>query len=591
MSDMDVFAAMGISGFGKALKKKQLDPNRFDKNKRDDVRHFGSVKEGKPVAGPSRPQTTATPPLPSTEDDSEDEMGPPPPQRNDEDPNAQEEPEYNLSDFDEEDDSPEFPITHEIVLKDHTKVVSALALDPSGARIVSGSHDYDCKLWDFGGMDMRCKPFKSWEPASSYHVHDLKFSNDGQKFLCISGTTQAKIFDRDGEEQATYIKGDPYIRDMKNTSGHVSELTSCAWHPRDSQTFVTSSADSTIRIWDIENKRKQKTVIVVKSKERGARTKVVTCGYSPDGGIIGGACFDGALHMWHANSNFARPNMTIEGAHTKNSETGSLVFSVDGRTVLTRGGDDTVKIWDLRAFKKPLAVRNEAPTLYPNTNAAFSPDDKYVITGAGAAAKGGSGRLLFLQKDNLEVVKTLEVGATPVRVFWHSKINQIVTGLSNGEICVLYSPETSLNGAKLLLNKGPPRKVTVEDMSDAVTAPHIITPHALPMFRDLEPGRGTKRKREKDRMDPRKSRRPELPVHGPGKGGRVGASATQHVVQNLVRDTMRDEDVSVCCHRDSSLVAFVLPFLLFLRFSAVFVLGYRCETRSFQGRCLWCDRP
>lgn len=38
--------------------------------------------------------------------------------------------------------------------------------------------------------------------------------------------------------------------------------------------------------------------------------------------------------------------------------------------------------------------------------------------------------------------------------------------------------------------------------------------------------------------------RPELPVNGPGRGGRVGASATQHVVQNLVRDTMRDEDVS-----------------------------------------------
>lgn len=67
-------------------------------------------------------------------------------------------------------DLPEFPVTHELILKDHTKVVSALALDPSGARILSGSHDYDCKLWDFGGMDQRCKPFKSWEPAESYHV-------------------------------------------------------------------------------------------------------------------------------------------------------------------------------------------------------------------------------------------------------------------------------------------------------------------------------------------------------------------------------------------------------------------------------------
>lgn len=70
------------------------------------------------------------------------------------------------------------------------------------------------------------------------------------------------------------------------------------------------------------------------------------------------------------------------------------------------------------------------------------------------------------------------------------------------------------------------------------------------MFRDLDPGRGTKRKREKDRLDLRKSKRPELPVTGPGRGGRVGASTTQHVVQNLVRDRTRDEDVSVamlCC--------------------------------------------
>jgi hypothetical protein len=63
------------------------------------------------------------------------------------------------------------------------------------------------------------------------------------------------------------------------------------------------------------------------------------------------------------------------------------------------------------------------------------------------------------------------------------------------------------------------------------------------MFRDMDIGHGSKRKREKERMDPRKSRRPELPVTGPGKGGRVGASATQHVVQNLVKDTTREEDV------------------------------------------------
>jgi len=192
MSD-DVFATMGLSGFGKATKKKQLDPNRFDKNKRSEVcslrLHFppcaysnigqnakDALVPEKAVVGPSWQPVAADPLVQSREDASEDDVGPlpPPALENGEAVSAQEEPEYDPSDFEDDNDSaPEFPVTHETILKDHTKVVSALALDPSGARIVSGSHDYDCKLWDFGGMDMRCKPFKSWEPAGTYHVRHL----------------------------------------------------------------------------------------------------------------------------------------------------------------------------------------------------------------------------------------------------------------------------------------------------------------------------------------------------------------------------------------------------------------------------------
>ncbi len=31
-------------------------------------------------------------------------------------------------------------------------------------------------------------------------IHDLKFSGDGTKILVVSGTTQPKVFDREGEE-------------------------------------------------------------------------------------------------------------------------------------------------------------------------------------------------------------------------------------------------------------------------------------------------------------------------------------------------------------------------------------------------------
>lgn len=145
----DVYAAMGIAGFGKTVSKKTLDPARFDKTKRN-------AKEPTKSLEPASAAPTDTP--------QEQEYDP--------------EHEFPI------DDEVDLPASHELILKDHTKVVSALALDVSGARIVSGSHDYDCKLWDFGGMDSRCKPFKSWEPSGSYHVrtwpdYHLPFRPDG----------------------------------------------------------------------------------------------------------------------------------------------------------------------------------------------------------------------------------------------------------------------------------------------------------------------------------------------------------------------------------------------------------------------------
>lgn len=177
--DQDVFAAMGIAGFGQASKKRQLDPNRFDKNKRADEGHDDLRP---PQPGPSRatPITkgpAAFAPTPAADDDDDSDSGFEDDGEDDElpavvpTPDAPLEPEYDPSqEFPSDGPAPQFPITHEMVLKDHTKVISALTLDPSGARIVSGSHDYDCKLWDFGGMGASCKPFKTWEPAGSYHV-------------------------------------------------------------------------------------------------------------------------------------------------------------------------------------------------------------------------------------------------------------------------------------------------------------------------------------------------------------------------------------------------------------------------------------
>ncbi|KAA1068553.1 hypothetical protein PGTUg99_031426 [Puccinia graminis f. sp. tritici] len=84
---------------------------------------------------------------------------------------------------DEDEPAVQLPTTHEVLLKDHSKSVSALSLDPSGARLVSGSYDYACKLWDFGGMNSSFKPFRSWEPRQSHQVGHLNRSITPSRFL------------------------------------------------------------------------------------------------------------------------------------------------------------------------------------------------------------------------------------------------------------------------------------------------------------------------------------------------------------------------------------------------------------------------
>jgi hypothetical protein len=52
---------------------------------------------------------------------------------------------------------------------------------------------------------------------------------------------------REGLLRGECVRGDMYIRDMKNTKGHVTGCTGGAWHPTDKFTAATCSEDGTVR--------------------------------------------------------------------------------------------------------------------------------------------------------------------------------------------------------------------------------------------------------------------------------------------------------------------------------------------------------
>lgn len=74
-----------------------------------------------------------------------------------------------------------------------------------------------------------------------------------------------------------------------------------------------------------------------------------------------------------------------------------------------------------------------------------------------------------------------------------------------------------------------PRKKSVDDYQPE---PVIHNPHALPLFRDA-PSR--KRQREKTLKDPVKAHKPEIPMTGPGHGGRVGTTGSSLLTQYLLK--------------------------------------------------------
>jgi WD40 repeat protein len=460
-------------------------------------------------------------------------------------------------DSDDMDDEDEFPVSHEIVLKTHQKPVTSVTVDPSGARLVSSSTDCTFKLHDFASMTPNTLyAFKSVDPtetkqsasSETHPVQQVTFNPlAAGQMLVVTAQPQAEIYSRDGEQLTKFVKGDMYLRDMNNTKGHISEVTSGAWHPTNRDLCVTAGTDSTLRIWDVNKKREQKYVIVFKSKVTGAAgrsrmTAVTWASPTAESGsnLLIAAALDGSLVMYSGEGPYHRPAAEIRDAHAHNTWTSGIAVNKDGRLVVTRGGDDTVKLWDTRKFKQPVSTGHfpSISSQYPTSNIQFSPSSANIILGS------ETGDLHILNPATLKAEHSESVtpGSPLITVLWHEKLNQIITGSANGETHVMYNPDMSTGGAKMVMSKE--RKIRhidddssrTTDLSQGISGDSIVTPggQAATSFAARHPTVGlTASGRSRD------PRRPHLPFITPFAKGQ---SDEKYIESSIPLSSMRDED-------------------------------------------------
>jgi len=478
----------------------------------------------------------------------------------DDDANEESEEEY--------DDEDAIPCSSEAVFDGYKKPATCCALDRSGARMAVGSSAGIVKLYDFAGMKRDLQAFRSLTPREGYPIHAIDWSPNGDQFVVASGNSQPTVHDRDGVELGEFDKGDMYIRDLRNTRGHVAATTDVKWNPLDRTTVCTSSEDGSMRLWDLEYlgdaRGSQKAVLKPQAIKPG-RAQVTSCAYSHDGTLVAGGITDGSIQIFSSKGSQyksasiglvlppsqqckldnhwsfnGRPSHVFKGAHPQGDAVTSMAFARDGRTLLSRCEDGSLNVWDLRNLKAPMKRFEDLPTRHGETSVGWSPNDVLFYTGVDTERDNGGrsvpGGLCFFSRENLEMVRRVNSPTNCIAATWHPRLNQIFIGggdAKGGDVRALYDTKRSMAGVITALGRAETKKST--DFVRIDVQEIAYTPNALPAFKEEMPGKrkldATDFARKALRKNPAKMTS-NVDKSGILTGGTGSSLLTQHLMRN-----------------------------------------------------------
>lgn len=246
----------------------------------------------------------------------------------------------------------------------HPGGATSLAFDRSGMRLFSGGYDGMVREWDLSRHSQ-----VSAIKASGAAVWTIDLSPDGKRIATGGEDKIIRIWNLDNRTAAPV-----------QLPGHTRNIWEVRFSP-DGKRLASCSFDYSVRLWDAERGRALKTL-------SGHKQSCVGLNYSPDGSLIASGGDDAAIRYWRASDGAAL--RTVDNGH----HVDKVVFSSDGRWLasgghphgligdawhyLTGGGGDgdAVRLWRVSDGALVAGLPHPDAVYF----VVFSPDGRWLVT-------------------------------------------------------------------------------------------------------------------------------------------------------------------------------------------------------------------
>ncbi|KAL3274190.1 hypothetical protein HHI36_015607 [Cryptolaemus montrouzieri] len=210
------------------------------------------------------------------------------------------------------------------IYTEHSCPVNVAKYSPSGFYIASGDQSGKVRIWDTVNKEHILK--NEFHPFGG-PIKDIAWSPDNQRMVVVG----------EGRERFGHVFMSETGTSVGEISGQSKPINSCDFRPSRPFRVITGSEDNTIAVFEGPPFKFKMT------KQEHSRF-VQAVRYSPSGNLFASAGFDGKVFIYDGSSSELVGEV---GSPAHSGGVYGVVWSPDGKQLLTASGDKTARLWDV----------------------------------------------------------------------------------------------------------------------------------------------------------------------------------------------------------------------------------------------------